>query len=268
MTTRTAPGRARSLSEVPGWFRAIDQDLFRVLLETTGRTPGDLLEMGCYLGKSAILLGEHLREGETFTVCDLFGVESHGLYSRRDTLAFYRETLTREAFEANYLNFHEDLPVIVHARTTALASRIAPGSCRFVHIDASRTYEDVSGDIDIARSVLRKDGVVAIDDYRTEHVPGVAAAVWEAVFTKGLRPVCLSAAKLYATWGEPEPFQQAVRAWATDRVDRVVVDEKIDGDPVLRVLNALPGPSGARRLALELLPPVVSRALVRPKTGR
>ncbi|MER5176794.1 class I SAM-dependent methyltransferase [Streptomyces sp. NPDC002896] len=268
MTTQTAPGTARSLNEVPGWFRAIDQDLFRVLLEATATEAGDLVEMGCYLGKSAILLGEHLRPGETFTVCDLFGVESHGLYSRRDTLAFYRQTLTREAFEANYLAFHENLPVIVHGRTTALASRIASGSCRFVHIDASRTYEDVSGDIDIARSVLSKDGVVAIDDYRTEHVPGVAAAAWEAVFTKGLRPVCLSAAKLYATWGDPEPFQRAVRSWAADRVDRVAADEKIDGDPVIRVMSALPGPRGARRLALELLPPVVARALVRPKTGR
>ncbi|MGW1029265.1 class I SAM-dependent methyltransferase [Streptomyces sp. NPDC002577] len=268
MTTQTAQRTPRSLSEVPGWFRAIDQDLFRVLLEATESTPGDLLEMGCYLGKSAILLGEHLREGETFTVCDLFGVETHGLYSRRDTLAFYRQTLTRDAFEANYLAFHENLPAIVHGRTTALASRIGPGSCRFVHVDASRTYEDMSGDINMARGALRRDGVVAIDDYRTEHVPGVAAAVWEAVFTKGLRPVCLSAAKLYATWGEPEPFQHALRAWAADRVDRVVVDEKIDGDPVLRVLNTLPGPSGARRLALDLLPPVVSRALVRPKTVR
>ncbi|MBA2949537.1 class I SAM-dependent methyltransferase [Streptomyces himalayensis] len=268
MTTQTAPGTARSLNEVPGWFRAIDQDLFRVLLDATATEPGDLLEMGCYLGKSAILLGEHLRAEETFTVCDLFGVESHGLYSRRDTLAFYRQTLTRAAFEANYLAFHENLPVIVHGRTTALASRIERDSCRFVHIDASRTYEDMSGDIDIARSVLRKHGIVAIDDYRTEHVPGVAAAAWEAVFTKGLRPVCLSAAKLYATWGDPEPFQRAVRSWAADRVDRVVADEKIDGDPVIRVINAIPGPRGARRLALELLPPVVSRALVRPKTGR
>ncbi len=256
-----ATRRPRSLEEVPGWFDAVDQDLFDALIEATGPEPGDLVEMGCYLGKSAILMGRHLGAGEALTVCDLFGDETHGSYSRRGTLAFYRKTLSRDAFEANYRAFHAELPRIVQGRTTRLGEQLAADSCRFVHIDASHQYEDVSGDIDIARRALRPHGIVALDDYRTEHVPGVAAAAWEAVFTKELRPVCVSPAKLYATWGDPEPFRRAVRHWAEPRTDRTVGQDFIAGGTVLRVGPAKPAArSGARRLARELLPPVVLRA--------
>ncbi|NGO78335.1 class I SAM-dependent methyltransferase [Streptomyces sp. YC504] len=254
--------RPRALDDVPGWFQPVDQDLFGVLIEATGPEPGDLAEMGCYLGQSAILMGRHLGPGDVLTVCDLFGDETHGSYSRRGTLAYYRKRLTRDAFEANYLAFHEELPRIVHGRTVELAEELAAKSCRFVHIDASHQYEDVSGDIDIARRALRPHGIVALDDYRTEHVPGVAAAVWEAVFTKGLRPVCVSPAKLYATWGDPGPFQRALRGWAAERTDRTVGEDTIDGGTVLRIApSKLPPPRGARRVAQELLPPVVLRAV-------
>ncbi|MFI6941648.1 class I SAM-dependent methyltransferase [Streptomyces sp. NPDC050418] len=253
----------RTLDDVPGWFQPVDQELFGVLIEATGSEPGDLLEMGCYLGKSAIVMGRHVGRGERLTVCDLFGDETHGNYSRPGTLAFYRKTLTRDAFEANYRAFHDEPPHIVHGRTTDLADGIGAGSCRFVHIDASHQYEDVSGDIDITRRALRPHGIVAFDDYRTAHVPGVGAAVWEAVFTKGLRPVCLSSSKLYATWGDPEPFQAAVRTWAKGRADRTVAKDTIAGGPVLRVSAAkvpVQG-GGARRMVRERLPPVLLRTV-------
>lgn len=70
--TPTLPGE---LKDVPGWFPPLDQVLFTWFLEKQ-QLAGDLLELGVYMGKSAILLGHHLRPGEAFTVCDLFGGEA------------------------------------------------------------------------------------------------------------------------------------------------------------------------------------------------
>ena len=47
------------------------------------------------------------------------------------------------------------------------------------------------------------DGVVAFDDYRTAHAPGVAAASWGAVLNQGLRPFAVTARTMYGTWGDP-----------------------------------------------------------------
>ncbi|MFB9372189.1 class I SAM-dependent methyltransferase, partial [Kitasatospora albolonga] len=62
------------LEDVPGWFWHADQQLFGWLLErqTASGLKGDLLELGSYLGRSAILMGRYLQSGERFTVCDLF----------------------------------------------------------------------------------------------------------------------------------------------------------------------------------------------------
>lgn len=52
-------------SEVKGWFSASDQVLFDWFLtrQNSGAAqPGDLLELGVFMGKSAIFLGRYLRE--------------------------------------------------------------------------------------------------------------------------------------------------------------------------------------------------------------
>lgn len=254
---------------IPGWFFKVDQEAFGHLLDGQSRAgaTGDVLELGTYLGRSAVLLGDHLRDGEKLTVCDLFDSEATDAENAAEMAMSYRRTLTRSAFESNYLAFHPELPVIVQAPTSVLADgRIPDDSCRFVHIDASHLYEHVAGDIEVARAALAKDGLVVLDDYRSEHTPGVSAAVWEAVFTGGLRPVLLTPMKFYGTWGDAEAAQRMLleRDW---RADGYALDvETIAGATVLR-LNHVGSPSAAgagrslpRRIALGLLPPVAAGA--------
>ena len=76
-----------------------------------------------------------------------------------------------------------------------------------MHVDASRLYEHVAGDVEAARILLGANGIVVFDDYRSVHTPGVAAVVWEAVLNKGLNPICVSESKLYGTWSEAGPVQ-------------------------------------------------------------
>ncbi len=287
----------RELDDVPGWFPVLDQMLFDWFLnrqEAAGER-GDLLEVGVYMGKSAIFLGHHLQEGEAYTVCDLFESDAPDDANAAEATKSYRSTLTRRAFEANYLSFHDELPRVLQGPSSVVPGEVQPRSCRFVHIDASHLYEHVEADITAARDILLPGGLVVLDDFRSEHTPGVSIAAWEAVLNRGLNPVCLSTQKLYGTWGDPEPLQEALLAMVADRDDCHLSNQRAAGHRILRLKSkgmkapafpksrhwtepsppapapVAPAPqpparrrpprSPARKLAADLLPPVVTRAI-------
>ncbi|MFD3841286.1 class I SAM-dependent methyltransferase [Streptomyces sp. NPDC058642] len=288
--TYTHPGE---LADVPGWFPPLDQVLFTWFLDRqrTQGFAGDLLELGAYMGKSAILLGRHLEEGERFTVCDLFGGDAPDGANKAETAKSYA-SLTRQAFERNYLSFHDALPRVIEAPSSVIASEVAAGSCRFVHIDASHLYEHVRDDIGAAREILLPEGVVVLDDFRSEHTPGVSVAAWEAVLNRGLRPICLSTQKLYGTWGDPSSVQEELLEMLRGRADCGVSVQHAAGHRLVRARSAgvrgpefpksrhyvapepepVPAPgrrrSPARRIAVDLLPPVITRALRKAMTSR
>ncbi|WP_336206169.1 class I SAM-dependent methyltransferase [Nonomuraea sp. LPB2021202275-12-8] len=212
----SAADRGAALERIPGWFWPADQRLFEWFL--SGGAAGDVLELGTYLGRSAVLIGAHVREKETFTVCDLFESDAPDADNDAETTRSY-STLTRRQFERNYLSVHDTLPEIVHGPTSIILDHVKADTCRFVHVDASHLYTHVKGDILAARTVLKDDGIVALDDYRSEHTPGVALAAWEAVASLGLAPICISTQKLYATWGDPVPVQRRLLEWLGSRTD-------------------------------------------------
>ncbi|RII19846.1 hypothetical protein DSC45_07535 [Streptomyces sp. YIM 130001] len=233
--TKALPRPAR-LSDVKGWFFPADQLLFDWFLgrQRDREEHGDLLELGAYLGKSAIFMGSYLAEDETFTVCDLFDSPAPDASNSAEMGRSY-STLTRRAFETNYLSFHDELPVVVQAPSSEVSSHVEPGSCRFVHIDASHLYEHVHGDIEAAAELLGPDGIVVLDDFRAEHCPGVAAATWGAVATTGLKPLCITATKFYGTWGAYDAVHEELAAMLRTRSDLWHGVEEVAGRPMIRI---------------------------------
>ena len=225
----------KSLHDIPGWFYWADQHLFDLLLDAQLETPpGTLVELGAFKGKSAVLIGRHLRPGERFVVCDLFGAPAEDLGNATENDRSYR-SLTREAFERNYLAFHDVLPEIIHDVSASIVEHVDPGSARFVHVDASHLYHHVRGDIESARHMLRRDGIVVFDDYRSEHTPGVAAAVWQAVAQDGLVPFAHTPNKLYATFGDPTEYLLTIEAWAARSAGFSAIEEHVGPARMLRV---------------------------------
>jgi hypothetical protein len=294
----------RRLDDVPGWFPVLDQVLFEWFLsrQESAGTRGDLLEVGVYMGKSAIFVGRHRRPGEKYTVCDLFEGDAPDAANRAESTKSY-SALTRRVFEENYLSFHDELPRVLQGPSSLVPAEVEPRSCRFVHIDASHLYEHVHGDIGAAHDLLLPDGIVVLDDFRSEHTPGVSIATWEAVLNRGLRPVCLSTQKLYGTWGDPEPVQEELLAMIRERTDCHLSIQEAAGHRIIRLKSkgmqapdfpparhaeALPEPTppqtpatpaparpaprrttgGVRRIAADLLPPLVTRAIRRARTAR
>ncbi|GHH86440.1 class I SAM-dependent methyltransferase [Streptomyces capitiformicae] len=312
-TETTAHGTTKLpqvLDDVPGWFPVLDQLLFDWVLtrQEDAGDRGDLLEVGVYMGKSAIFLGNHLQEGEAYTVCDLFESDAPDDANAAEANKSYRSTLTRRAFEANYLSFHDELPRVLQGPSSIVPGEVKPRSCRFVHIDASHLYEHVYGDITAAQDILLPGGIVVLDDFRSEHTPGVSIAAWEAVLNRGLNPICISTQKLYGTWGDAEPIQDALLEMIGQRDDCHLSNQQAAGHRIIRLKSkgmkapafpnsrhwtapepkpapqpkptpaaaapkpqprpAKPPRSAARRLAVDLLPPVVTRAIVRAKANK
>ncbi|MEU1539759.1 class I SAM-dependent methyltransferase [Actinacidiphila glaucinigra] len=282
--TADAIPRPQRFADVEGWFWPVDQLLFDWFLrrQSTLEHRGDLLELGAYMGKSAIFMGGYLRQGERFTVCDLWDSPAVDDPNSAEMNSAYA-TLTRRAFEANYLSFHDRLPTMVQAPTSVITSHVGAGSCRFVHVDASHLYEHVSGDVAAARELLRPEGIAAFDDFRSEHCPGVAAAVWEAVATVGLRPIAVTSTKLYGTWGDPAPAGEELQRWLRTRQDLWHAVDQVAGVPLIRIRGTKaksPAPPvsrhaslrgrtspvreqarAVRRLAKDLVPPALARAV-------
>lgn len=202
------------IADIPGWFFGADILLFRFFLghQIDDGEFGDLAEMGVYQGRSAVLIGSYLQPGETFTVVDLFeDDEGTDGANARENVASYAG-LTRQMFEKNYTAVHGTLPRVIQGLSSRIGEVARAGQHRFVHIDASHLYDHVRSDIAMANKLLKPSGIVVLDDFRSEHTPGVAAAVWEAV-AAGMHPIVLSSTKLYGTWGDVAPWLRSLSQW-------------------------------------------------------
>ena len=156
----------RAFDTIDGWLYPEDVLLFQEIdaLQGLSKVTGDLLEIGVYHGKSAILLGYFPRQDERLVVCDLFQSPGQTRENQAEKQFWYPE-LTRETFERNYLRFHNSLPVVVVCPSAKL---IQAGNLtrtfRFIHIDASHVYSIVRQDIHIAKLLLKDKGIVVFDD--------------------------------------------------------------------------------------------------------
>jgi len=188
--------------DVEGWLYPTDAQLLSVIndIQMSRGCRGDILEIGVYKGKSAILLGFFPLPGETLIVCDLFDSEASVSEENRGENAAYYPDLRQEDFEKNYLRFHGRLPTVHTRPSTELGDMMPAESCRLVHIDGGHTYEVTCADIETARRLLGPGGVVVVDDWSSAHIPGVALALWEQYLTGRLIPLAFTKGKFYATW--------------------------------------------------------------------
>jgi methyltransferase family protein len=208
--------------DVPGFVGPLDVELFARLFELQDETGvgGDVLEIGSFFGRSALLL-EYLKdEQEVLHVCDLFEATPPTEAGRDELAAFSGDMPTRSDFEEMFRSFEATVPVIHQQPSSELnANELGPNRFRFVHVDGSHVYDAVASDIELACDLATDGGVVAFDDFANVGHPGVAAAVWPAVMERDLEPFVCSPSKLYATRGSDRAarYRDAVWEFATVR---------------------------------------------------
>lgn len=218
-------------SETPGWMHMQDLELFDKVLaaQLDWGIVGDLLEIGTYKGKSAIIMGMGLRFNEILIVNDLFG--GHQDRVSAEGLDAY-EGLDLQEFKTNYRKWHERPPTIHACPSQELKGQIDAESCRFIHVDGGHAYQVVADDLSMVRHFAADHCVLVADDYRTDHTPGVAAALWGAASQGMIYPFGLSETKMYAAFdlSSYEFWEQATR----DRLGPLYSGHRIFGRPVHR----------------------------------
>ena len=230
--------RFDAVKEIDGWFYMEDAILFETIsiMQAKSRINGDLLEIGAYHGKSAAFLGFLLRAKEQLVVCDLFETPGATAENKMEKEDWY-PTLDRETFERRYLHVHAHLPRIL----TCKSSRVKhvgnlSRTFRFIHIDGSHLYQIVKQDLHTSSELLKRGGIVAIDDYRSAHTPGVAAATWEAVSAGRLIPICITPQKMYATFDARNmAWFRKLRDWGKAQHEFDIAIDKVCGKLILRL---------------------------------
>jgi Methyltransferase domain len=210
----------KAVQDIKGWFYSEDAIVIEAInaIQTGHQMSGDFLEIGVYCGKSAAFLGFLREPRERFIVCDLFGNRAMSVENQVEKETWY-PNLGRETFEFHYLQIHTELPEIFVCNSGRI-KRLAnlTRTFRFIHVDGSHLYRVVRQDIRTASELLKPGGVVAIDDYRSAHTPGVAAATWEAVLKDWIRPICVTPQKMYATVGGRKiVWLQELKDWCETR---------------------------------------------------
>lgn len=193
----TAARYARASAQIPGFFYPADFMLFDFILahQLDSGVEGDMLEIGVYQGKSAILMGCGLRPGERLIACDLF----EKVMSQQDIPIEDREPyagLDVGAFCRNWDQYHSRAQLDVRVCDSAQLTELPP--LRFTHIDGGHSYQRARGDIELVAKHAGPRGVISLDDYRITEKPGVATAIADAVVAGELFPFCASDMKLYA----------------------------------------------------------------------
>jgi hypothetical protein len=234
------------MQSVPGWFDHLDAALICEISDwqQSAGMRGDIVEIGVYHGRSAVLFGFLLGAGERFVACDPFddkrglSAENH-LWNGR----FY-PGLTRDAFERNYIRWHGTLPVIAAVPSAALGHIVPAGSCRLVHVDGAHDHRAVAADARMSRVISMPGAVAVFDDWCKAHLPGAALAVWEQVASGVLLPVALTDAKLYGCWSmaEADALRGRLAEWAASQPG-IRVDEHLLADRVVPRIVPRPAPS-------------------------
>ena len=209
---------------MPGFLDGLDAALFLQLAETQVRrdTRGNLLEIGAWYGKSAIVLGSLKREDEELHVCDLFETPPPTAAGRRELGE--HDAPSRAQFEAAYERVHGELPVVHQCASSMLSAReLGPNQFRFIHLDGSHRYEAVLADIALARELATDECVIVFDDFSNLGHLGVAAAVWPSVVRSEVEPFACTPAKLYATLekGYAPAYREAVEKFASEHGNEV-----------------------------------------------
>ncbi len=238
---------------VPGWFYPADAHLFAVAASLASG-PGDLVEVGAFLGASAIELGFLRRADERVVVIDPFEDVPDDRWAPDAGLSV-------DAFLANWRRFHAADPTLLVGRSDERLPEIATGTARFVHIDGSHYYDDVRADIAEALRIAQPDAVLVFDDVGPWQWAGVAAAVWKAVTDGELVPLAITTAKLYTTPAGSSLSADTLVAAARSEGMRMEGPHPVVGWPVWEAY-APPAPPAARarELAAGLVPPTLRSA--------
>jgi O-methyltransferase len=147
--------------------------------------PGDIVEMGCYVGTTSLFISEYLKNtysNKAFHVYDSF----EGLPPKRiqdESPAGTQFTtgelaVSKSQLIKNYRIGRLPLPVIHKGWFEVLSPIDMPESISFAFLDGDY-YSSIMACLKLVWPILSKGAVVVVDDYLSDALPGANKAVTE-----------------------------------------------------------------------------------------
>jgi hypothetical protein len=149
---------------LPGWFFQRSSAIWDCLLthQDEMKIGGNLLEIGVYRGKSALLSAMHARREEICLFVD-------------PVLHEQTETILRDASKAACV-FVREPSVSLHCNPMSLSHA---RSFRWIHIDGEHSGTAVHEDMTIGCQLLGENGVLVLDDFFSPIWPQITKAAFE-----------------------------------------------------------------------------------------
>jgi hypothetical protein len=201
------------VSDVHGWSPVDELFTLSMLAHATAHLPGDLVEVGSWYGRSAVVLGSAARDTHGRVHCiDLFPERddwrrnTDGTYSFAVRLGdgvhrgYEQQTVWSDAFESQVAPLYAECPsvldkflanvrvhdladvVVPHRGTSASFAQQAPAGfqCRLLFIDGDHGYDAVKADVMRLAPFLVPGGWICFDDAFSSY-DGVNKAITELV---------------------------------------------------------------------------------------
>lgn len=175
---------------------------------------GDVVEIGVFYGRSALVLGRTLADGERLVACDTFAVG----WADVPGWSFAPSGAPEEALRSWWSDRVGDpgaLSVIRRDSADLSADELGRGRCRLVHVDGGHAYASVRHDASLADEALQPAGAVVFDDLLLTEWPDVTVAVVDHLRERrdALVPILLAGHKGIVCRPEAAPLY---RAWARE----------------------------------------------------
>jgi predicted O-methyltransferase YrrM len=148
---------------IEGFFSLESAALWDCLLSTQEKQQilGDMLEIGVYKGRSALMSSLHLRVGERFVLVDATEFMKEAEVHLKPILGNRAEYIYKMSGE---LRFDREL---------------TSSKFRWIHIDGDHTGRSVLGDLEICEPLLSDDGCLVIDDFFSPMYPQLTETVYD-----------------------------------------------------------------------------------------
>lgn len=148
--------------------------------------PGDIVEFGCYIGTTSLFIQRLLdirRENRSFHVYDSFeGLPAKSREDESPAGSGFRAgalTVSKKQLIREFQKAHLKLPTIHKSWFGALSAEDVPKQIAFAFLDGD-FYQSIKDSLTLVLPQMSHGGIIVVDDYAREALPGVARAVAEA----------------------------------------------------------------------------------------
>lgn len=183
------------LSQYPLISDQVDRRELGVVLEQLRKSldiEGDIVELGCYLGTSSLFIRRVLDKSgsrKAFHVYDSFEdlPEKHALDQSAAGDQFVTGELlaTKKQLIDQFKKARLALPTIHKGWFESLSAQDIPDQIAFAFLDGDY-YSSIRTSLHLIESHMAPGGIIVVDDYQNEALPGAAKALDEWARPRGL----------------------------------------------------------------------------------